>query len=248
MTYVRLTWISFSTIVLLVVGDGAAVADSLTFSFSEINSQATAGGSTTAASDAPTSGSGSRTVTKGAASATSTWDFTSTSLTLDFDHVTAGSSNSSAYTFAEFLFTVDADTSYSLAGSYSFTDNAAGTASETAGFYMYLYDLTADEYLLFENDHFGAALDDGTFVFGDPASFPEGSLTGSLVAGHSYELYVEAIVRNSFSDSSYPVFYGSGSFSLEIGEAQVAAVPEPSTLALCGVGAAVLAWRRRRRT
>jgi hypothetical protein len=227
----------------LVAVGGVALADAITYSGSEIGTKA----DSASARVAPTSGSGARTVTSGSASATTTWDLASGALEIGFDHVTGGARGSLAYSWAEFTFTVDADTTYSLAGSYSFTDHSAGTANESVNFYLQLYDFTANE-ALFDDWHSEDSLDSGTFVLGT-GDLLEGSLTGLLLAGHTYFVYGQAFVHNGGSDGTYPVFYGSGGFRLEIGDAQV--TPEPTTLVLFGggaaAGAAAAAWRRRRR-
>jgi hypothetical protein len=227
--------------VLLVLGScGAAFADSIDYSSSQVNTIA----GSTQVEDTPTSGSSSRTVMSGSASATSTWGLTDTSLTMAFEHVTSGAASSKSWSWTLFDFSVDVDTTYSLAGSYEFGDHAEGVASERVALLVYLLDLTTGDYL-FDYVHNGTSLDAGTLSLGDPGDDSEGSLTGALLAGHTYELFIEASVRNASGAGTHPVFYGSGDFTFQIGGEQ--AVPEPATLVLFGLGAAGLAVARRRR-
>lgn len=133
-------------------------------------------------------------------------------------------------------FTIDANTSYTAGGSYSNTGGVTYFGSQ-------LYDATADV-LLFESvqeSHGGVA----AFTLGGTAgNFDnnfEGSLTGTLLAGHNYEWWSDAYTLTG--DSLDGGATASGGVTLTIGN-----VPEPSTMVLFGLGAtgfSIASLRRR---
>lgn len=141
-------------------------------------------------------------------------------------------------------FTVAANSSYTLSGAYSAVDvTTAGSLS----FASFLYDLTTSSYL-FENAQGSKNTLNESFVLGgtggDTLNFLVGSLTGSLIAGHNYVWYSDAIT-NAAPDADGGATT-TGFFRLDIAGDAPPAVPDGgATLALLGLSVAALAACRR---
>lgn len=139
-------------------------------------------------------------------------------------------------------FSISADVAYSLAGQYA---NTAGWTSLSSS----LYDMTAGNLFFFNvqqsnvSDSFTLGKTEGSHY-----NWLEGSLTGTLLAGHSYRWIVSAVSEEFLAAESGAT--ASGGATLLIGEPETAAVPEASSLvvwSLLGLATGGGAWWRRRR-
>jgi hypothetical protein len=150
-----------------------------------------------------------------------------TELALDIDHSRPGTPFSLARTLGFVRFTAAANTSYELSGNYDVNDvgNFAGDVFHFIG----LTDETAG-ILLFWNIQESIASEDEQFTFGqtggDWSNTLSGSVTGSIVAGHTYLFNFESRIRGPRNGDHGATALGN--ISLTIREA--AAVPEPLSL------------------
>jgi hypothetical protein len=137
-----------------------------------------------------------------------------------FVHARQGDQFGSAYGFVAALFTTDTDVTYSARGTYSSSDGDSGLVS-------YLYDNTTSIslYSSYQESFYGPAAFNLGGTAGNYGNAFSGSLTGTLLAGHSYTWLGAA------STGGYPVSdlgaAAGGNVSLTIGEA---AVPEASSV------------------
>jgi hypothetical protein len=116
-------------------------------------------------------------------------------------------------------FTTDVDVFYTAGGSLS---NSGGFTRLTA----HLYDITTDSFA-FQSDqasYFGPAVFTLGGAAGNYSDSFQGSLTGTLLAGHNYQWYGYAL-NDTLSNDAGSV--ASGNVSLTIG---AAAVPEVSSV------------------
>lgn len=154
----------------------------------------------------------------------------------DFIHSRQGDQFGIAYGFGAALFTTDVDVAYSASGAYSSSNGDSGLVS-------YLYDNTTSAYVFssYQESFYGPAV----FILGGTAgnygnSFT-GSLTGNLLAGHTY------IWLGAASTGGYPASdlgaEASGNVSLTIGT-----VPEASSaIAWCLVALTAGGWWQKRK-
>jgi hypothetical protein len=114
-------------------------------------------------------------------------------------------------------------------------------------FFSYLYDATpAHETDLFYNYQGSQATLNESFVLGgtrgDAGYSLSGSLTGDLIAGHTYRWSFEAYNANFSADGGASA---TGNFTLKIGGG--ANLPDGgTTLALLGFALSGMAWARRK--
>jgi hypothetical protein len=141
-------------------------------------------------------------------------------------------------------FTVDSNTGYNASGNMLVDDN--GLSSGRVYFHSYLRDLTTNT-ILFESQTHSQSTTDEFFTLGsldgDLVNFQQGTLSGTLIAGHQYAWYSNAQIY-AYPDPDNGAT-ATGFFSLTVG----AIVPEPSSiLTLTGLGLSFAAggWRRRR--
>lgn len=147
---------------------------------------------------------------------------------------------------ATMYFTADANTTYSLSGAYSSTGvSSAGQVyfssnlyDQTAGSYNF-YNYQSSVYTLNENFVLGG-------VDGDIYNGLSGSLTGSLIAGHSYEWIYEAVTTRNY-DHTDGGATATGFLRLDIGGGATSSVPDGGgTLAMIGMALTGLAALRRK--
>jgi len=196
----------------------SASADTISYSGQYVTASTHDGAGTAPYQTAFNEDSGSVSVSAGTASATTSWNLTATTATFAFDGVTAGAHESYAVHESNFYFTVDADTTYSISGSYSFADlDDSIVSNEYAMLFCILFDETAQEYV-FGSSQYTFAADEGTYYLGGTSedSWLSGSLSGTLLAGHEYRFLFDASVQNYPSDGNDAVIYGSGSVTLTI--------------------------------
>jgi len=127
------------------------------------------------------------------------------------------------------VFTSDIDTSYALSGFYNVDDVASGGGRVFQN--TFLRDMTTNS-TLFDNVQESKATNDEQFTLGETAgdlgfnNNVSGSLTGTLLAGRSYELFFNNfIAAKSAGDSGATA---TGNITLAIG------TPEPASFILWG--------------
>lgn len=141
-------------------------------------------------------------------------------------------------------FTVTANTTYNLSGYYNVHDV---TSSGRVYFQTYLYDYTNGIHLSYDIQESYNTLNENIVVGGaggDSWNGSIGSLSGNLIAGNTYQYYWETLIQ------AYPDGDGgasaSGNFTLVLGS-DTAAVPEPASIAMWGIGALGMMFARRKR-
>lgn len=153
-----------------------------------------------------------------------------------------------AEAYQSLYFTADANTTYSLSGSYQATDLT------TAGglyYWTYLYDFSGGGYLAYSSQQSESTLNE-SFVLGgaggDSDNYFAGSLSGNLIAGHSYQWYYD-VYTHAYPDSDGGAS-ATGNITLKIGggaPAPDASVPDTgSPLAMLGLALAGIAGLRRK--
>lgn len=173
-------------------------------------------------------------------------------LDFDFYHVRVGESRARAgFQLDPLRFTVgEFDISYSLSGLYSMTGSANRLSAQTI-----LQDTGTGEFLFYELQDSDDKADE-SFRLGAPKvggsnNSTSGSLTGTLLAGHSYAFRAYwSVLAMPRTDSGATA---TGCLTLSIGDATgggqcgLGVVPEPGSLALVGAAlGGVVAMRRRK--
>jgi hypothetical protein len=147
-------------------------------------------------------------------------------------------------------FTTDVDTPYELSGIYGMDGN--GPIRQIA----MLVDLDTSE-VLFNNDQWSASTTDEAFILGesggDISNVLSGSLTGQLLAGHTYDWFFSAYV-GGFGGQSGTIEDATGHFKLVLGEVadptDPGVVPEATSFliwGLIGLTFAAGGWKHRNR-
>ncbi len=175
----------------------------------------------------------------GGASAESEYDFSSAGFDITFGQARASTFESEGWSYGTIIFSIDEDATYTAAGSYTTVDPDGRRVFLQAT----LRDITTDSDWLFDslqnsnstpNESFTLGLEEG-----DNGDYFDGSLTGTLIAGHEYSFYYSAAIATSPSASTSDAT-ASGNVSLSF-----TPIPEPSTALLLGTSLIVLAGMRR---
>jgi hypothetical protein len=176
-------------------------------------------------------------VAEGGSSSSSVYNFTDTVLDIRFDHSREATEFSLGFSQGTLYFTVDADVGYTLDGSYVANDLEGLTVYQRA----YLYDET-DGLFLFAGLQQSRVTPNESFLLGlaegDFSNSVAGSLTGTLVTGHTYEFYYRSYINTFPTPGGAPASAN--------GFVRLILTPEPSSAVLLAFGLAGLAARRRR--
>jgi hypothetical protein len=155
---------------------------------------------------------------------------------LSFDHVYDLTLNSIAQSIGSIGFTPSSDVDYSLSGAYASNSTEAGLISLNVS----LFEFSATIFQTFQQS-ISTSMESFTAgqLGGDQQNLLIGSLTGTLLAGHTYVLYVDAWSAPYPDAATEP---GDAS-----GYVTFAFIPEPGTGMLVMIGLFGLAAQGRRR-
>lgn len=163
------------------------------------------------------------------------------------DVVEEGVCCDSAYTenSRPLFFTADVDTTYAISGFYRATGDTLRTYTNTN-----LFDFTTSTLLMHEQELSDNAANESFTIdgngTGDTSNIIFGSLTGNLLAGHSYSFYFEDYIQAyNGSTEVFGAATATGNVTLTIGTPT--SVPEPSLLALLSLGLVSMVATGRRR-
>jgi hypothetical protein len=175
----------------------------------------------------------------GANVASTTYNLSNASFNLTFSHDRGAAYASFAQSYGHIFFSPATDVNYVLSGAYSSNATDTGTSTfMTAEIYDYS---TSDS--VFINGQYSVTTSGESFVLGqtggDSSNQLAGSLTGSLIAGHQYDLYFMDYI-NSTPNAATTAAQATGYLNLTF-------VPEPTTAALLGLGFTGLAAAGRKR-
>jgi hypothetical protein len=174
----------------------------------------------------------------GESSATTSYTLSNEGFEFTFDHARTGTDTAYSESEGSLYFSGDSDGSYVLGGVYTAIDEQGRLTSME----VRLYDQTTRDYLFRNlqrsnttpNESFTLGLEEG-----DLSSILVGSLTGTLRAGHEYQLYFRDYIYNGAAEAT-TLATATGTLSLIF-------APEPSTFLLFASGLVGLAAVRRRR-
>ena len=165
--------------------------------------------------------------------------------TLDFtwDHSIAGGTNDEAYGRAYVFLRPEVDLRYEVSGMYAVNGAAASyqnTVLQDADFVNPPLLSSFKESRSTPNEN----LTVGSLVGGDFANNVSGTLTGDLLAGQLY-VFDSLWYLHAYTDSAPSI--ATGNLRLSLSPMNTAAVPEPSSLLLLGIGTCSVFARARRK-
>jgi len=178
-------------------------------------------------------------VVDGANVASTTYNLSNASLNITFSHDRAALYGSFAQSYGHIFFSPDTDVNYVLSGAYA---SNATDANTTTFMTAQIFDYNTFS-SLFINDQYSVTTSGESFMLGqtggDSSNQLVGSLTGTLIAGHQYDLY--------FMDYINSTPYAATTAAQATGYLNLTFVPEPTSTALLGVSFAGLAAAGRKR-
>lgn len=211
-------------------------------------------------------GAGSVTRIAGQSAVTTAYDYSligdDVTLAHTFDHRIASAAPGSlsgssiyqetAWSYGSVIFTLEA-------GDIGYTYTLDGRLEQQGTSRLYLQsnliDMTSGQVFQGHGDRNPST--DGYLQTGETSFTHTGSLSGALIAGHMYQFYYSAMTQHFTPGNDpytnpfgYTPTTAQGHLTLTLAgpAAPVAAIPEPGTLALfgLGLGGLALAWRRRK--
>jgi hypothetical protein len=180
------------------------------------------------------------TSTDGGSLTESAYDLSDSGFEVTVDQTRVSALNGRAQAFGTVYFSVDEDVSYTASGSYAAVD----ADGRRLLYLSFLEDHTVAGTSLYRSLQESRATPNESFTLGftegDFENENTGSLTGTLLAGHQYAWFHAAYLVASPTASTSSAS-GSGNFALTF-----AAIPEPNTGLLVGLGLVALTASRRR--
>jgi hypothetical protein len=208
-----------------------------------------AGNGNSAQRDITSFGTGAdRTISGGGNSATVGYDVSGTGFKVDFSQGRTGTQYSYAGSEGILYFAAnDATTTYTLAGSYTFS-------SPYADLTVQLYDYTANQYVVDQHlTYNNSGLPGSTFTVGGTEGQYDNTygalgLSGTLLLGHHYQLYTRGVIEAYPNPDQGATASGwlSLSFSDIASEASPTPIPAAAPAGLALMGALGLRRRSRR--
>jgi hypothetical protein len=187
----------------------------------------------------------SSSVVDGAASATSRYLLSDSGFGITFEHARTPTIDTRGQSYGYVYFRVDEDVVYTALGTYTVVDSTtAFSHGRTVILESQIYDLTTSSFVYLDHQDSRRTANE-SFTLGDGGgdfdNVLSGSLTGTLVAGHDYRFFYQAMI------DAYPVGLNYSATATGFVSLSFVPVPESSTGTLVGIGMVALASRRARR-
>lgn len=173
-------------------------------------------------------------------SATASYVLLNEGFSVEMDHTRSAAEGSYAESFGYIYFHVDEDISYRAQAFYTVVD----PEGRQVYLYSYLKDETLDEDIYYSRQLSESTVNESFALGGsggDSLNENTGSLSGTLIAGHDYELFYDGFVSALSSPASSAT--ASGTFTLQLPEPKHSLLSLISLMVIAG-----LAARRRRST
>ena len=185
----------------------------------------------------------SSSVVDGASSASSRYLLSDSGFSITFDHARTATNDTRGQSYGYVYFQVGEDVDYNAAGTYTAVDSStAFSHGRTVILESQLYDLTTSSYVYLSHQDSRQTANESFTLGGAGGDFDNvlsGSLTGTLVAGHDYRFFYQAMI------DAYPLSLTYSATATGFVSLSFVPVPEPSTGALVGIGVVALASRRK---